>query len=68
MTVYYKLNTDSDSLAYSYNFDELLRFNNYQHNYTGTEVGNALTFPPWGKTTCMYELWPLPKHSFSSQL
>ncbi|HQV01314.1 MAG TPA: DUF4270 family protein, partial [Bacteroidia bacterium] len=49
MTVYYKLNTDSDSLAYSYNFDELLRFNNYQHNYTGTEVGNALTFPTVGQ-------------------
>lgn len=49
LTVYYKLNTDSDSLAYSYNFDELLRFNNFKHNRTGTEVGNALTFPNVGQ-------------------
>lgn len=45
MALFYKVNSDSDSLVFNYYFDELLRFNTFNHDYTGTDVDNALTNP-----------------------
>ena len=45
MALFYKINTDSDSLVFNYYFDELLRFNTYNHDYLGTDVGNAFANP-----------------------
>lgn len=42
LSLYYKYSVDSDSLSFNYLFDDLLRFNNFNHNYTSSEVGAAL--------------------------
>jgi hypothetical protein len=43
MALYYKYNVDSDSLSFNYTFDELARFNHYDHDYyAGSEVYQAL--------------------------
>lgn len=42
LALYYKVTSDSDSLAFNYTFDELLRFNHYAHYYDGSEAGNAV--------------------------
>ncbi len=45
MVLFYKVNADSDSLAFNYYFDEYLRFNTFNHDYVGTDVGNAVSNP-----------------------
>ena len=43
MALYYKISADSDSLSFNYVFDELARFNHYDHDYyAGSEVYQAL--------------------------
>ncbi|MEO8149551.1 MAG: DUF4270 domain-containing protein [Bacteroidia bacterium] len=43
MSLYYKFSVDSDSLSFNYTFDELARFNHFDHDYyAGTEVYQAL--------------------------
>jgi hypothetical protein len=45
MALFYKVNSDSDSLVFNYYFDELLRFNTFNHDYLATDVANALANP-----------------------